>query len=80
MMLVFRTAFDPSELELYQHAIIGFGGEIRTNGRYSFELYLPNRETARFWRRFREMRRLKDVGDEYWMLPNEREYPIGWGD
>lgn len=70
----FSTNFNTENLELYQHAIVGMDAEIyyingltqKVDGYYS--LWINPNCLEMFWKRCNEMKRRKDVGEQYWML------------
>jgi len=73
---VFVTNFLDEDLELYQQAIVGMGGQIeknrpefpRYNEPYPWTLFLPHNTRIEFWEQFKWMKEQKEHNVEYWWI------------
>lgn len=72
----FITNFMDDDLELYQHAIVGTGGQILQNqpgfpyyNSCPWTLWVQESRIQDFWNQFDLMKSRKKSGIENWMLP-----------
>lgn len=71
----FITNFENDDLELYQHAIVGTGGQILKNrpefpyyNSCSWTLWVQPDRISDFWKQFDSMKSKKTAAIENWML------------
>ncbi len=76
------TCFPEKDLELYQHAFIGFNATIEVDCPllpkefWKHSLWVVPEQMPMFKDRLHAMRKAKEAGEEYWMLPDLGQYPI----
>lgn len=78
---IFYSTFPEKDLELYQHAFIGFNATIEIEYPllpkefWKHSLWIVPEQIDMFRDRLHAMRKAKEAGEEYWMLPDLGQYP-----